>query len=95
MAEAESISVQVAYARADTGAFVTVRIPRGASIAEAIERSGLLRRFPEIDLGISRVGVFGQLTKLTNPARAGDRIEIYRPLLADPKEMRRRRTKSL
>ncbi|MGH8594407.1 MAG: RnfH family protein [Gammaproteobacteria bacterium] len=95
MAETESISVQIAYARADTGTFVTVRIPQGASIAEAIERSGLLGRFPEIDLGISRVGVFGQLTELTNPARAGDRIEIYRPLLADPKEMRRRRTRSL
>lgn len=93
MPETENISVQVAYARRDTSALVTVPIPRGASIAEAIERSGLLARFPEIDLGINRVGVFGRLTTLTACARAGDRIEIYRPLLADPKEMRRRRTK--
>lgn len=91
MAETESISVQIAYARVNTAAFVTVRIPQGTSITEAIERSGLLGRFPEIDLEINRVGVFGRLTKPTNPARAGDRIEIYRPLLADPKEMRRRR----
>ncbi|MGH8657293.1 MAG: RnfH family protein [Gammaproteobacteria bacterium] len=94
MAETESISVQLAYARADTSALITVRISRGASIAEAIERSGFLERFPEIDLAINRVGVFGRLTTLTACARAGDRIEIYRPLLADPKEMRRRRTKS-
>lgn len=94
MAKTEPISVQLAYARAGAGVLVTVPIPRGASIAEAIERSGLLARFPEIDLGINRVGVFGRLTTLTACARAGDRIEIYRPLLADPKEMRRRRTKS-
>ncbi|MGH8614666.1 MAG: RnfH family protein [Gammaproteobacteria bacterium] len=94
MAETESISVQIAYAGADTDVLVTVRIPQGASIAEAIEGSGLLRRFPEIDLGINRVGVFGRLTTLAACACAGDRIEIYRPLPADPKEMRRRRTKS-
>ncbi|CAG0963169.1 partial hypothetical protein, partial [Anaerolineae bacterium] len=53
--------------------------------------SGILKRFPEIDLGQQKVGIFGKLVKLDLPVKEGDRIEIYRPIIADPKTVRRRR----
>lgn len=60
---------------------------------DAIEASGILERFPEIDLDRQPVGVFGRHCRLQDPLRDGDRVEIYRPLIADPKEMRRRRAR--
>lgn len=66
-------------------------VPADASIADVIAQSGLLEQFPEIDLGRNKVGVFGKLGKLTDTLYAGDRVEIYRPLIADPKEVRKKR----
>ncbi len=66
-------------------------VPADASIADVIAQSGLLEQFPEIDLGKNKVGVFGKLAKLTDTLYAGDRVEIYRPLIADPKEVRKKR----
>jgi uncharacterized protein len=68
-----------------------VDIPVGATLREAIERSGILREFPQIDLTRHKVGVFGRLRGLDEAVADGDRVEIYRPLPADPKDMRRRR----
>jgi len=67
-----------------------VLVPEGATVREAIEKSGVLVRFPEIDLGVNKVGVFSQTVPLEEPLRAHDRVEIYRPLQTDPREARRR-----
>lgn len=87
----ELIQVEVAYARPDKQLLIAVAIEAGTTAQDAIHRSGVLTHFPEINLGINKVGIFGKLGKLDMPLRAGDRVEIYRPLLADPKEMRRQR----
>lgn len=87
------VSVEVAYARADVQTLVEVEVPAGATIEEAIRACGILKRFPEIDLTHAAVGVFGARASLLDTVRAGDRIEIYRPLIADPKEARRRRAR--
>jgi Uncharacterized protein conserved in bacteria len=91
MADPEIIRVEVAYARPDKQCLISVDVGRDATVEQAIFRSGILTRFPEIDLKVNKVGVFGKLTKLSNPLHAGDRIEILRPLIADPKETRKRR----
>ncbi|MDX1497037.1 MAG: RnfH family protein [Salinisphaeraceae bacterium] len=93
MAE-ELIRVEVAYARPDEQAILTVDVPQGAQVREAIERSGILDRFPEINLDAAKVGIFGKAMPMTQPLKAGDRVEIYRPLIADPKESRRNRAKA-
>jgi len=84
------LTVGVIFARPDAQDIVSVRVPRGATIRAAIERSRIMDTYPEIDLAVNRVGVFGALRDLGDPVQAGDRIEIYRPLLIDPKEARRR-----
>ena len=93
MAKAETIAVEVVYARADVQRLLEVEVPVGASLREVIERSGLLQQCPEIDLDRDPVGIFGRVLALDTQVTAGDRIEIYRPLQADPKEARRRRAK--
>ncbi len=88
------IVVEVAYARADEQTTVELELVDGATAGEAIQGSGLLERYPEIDLAVNRIGVFGQPIELDRSIRHKDRIEIYRPLLADPKEARRRRAEA-
>jgi putative ubiquitin-RnfH superfamily antitoxin RatB of RatAB toxin-antitoxin module len=91
MANADSIAVEVAYARPDEQIIIPLEIEAGATLEQAILRSGMLTRFPEIDLALNKVGVFGKLGKLDAVLRAGDRVEIYRALIADPKEVRKQR----
>lgn len=91
MTESVLLRVHVAYAKPDTQAAVELQLPPGTTVTEAIRRSGLLERFPEIDLEKHGVGVFGELVGLDDSLRDGDRVEIYRPLLADPKVTRRAR----
>jgi putative ubiquitin-RnfH superfamily antitoxin RatB of RatAB toxin-antitoxin module len=91
MGNAEKYRVEVAYARPDTQWVIPAEVPEGARIEEAIRLSGILDRCPEIDLAKNQVGIFGKLSRLDHPLRRGDRIEIYRPLVADPKEVRKRR----
>ncbi len=83
--------VEVAYAREDEQAIFSVAADQGLTAQEAIRRSGILRRFPEIDLAVNRVGVFGKLAQLDQVLQPGDRVEIYRSLIADPKEARKKR----
>jgi putative ubiquitin-RnfH superfamily antitoxin RatB of RatAB toxin-antitoxin module len=85
------IQVEVAYARPERQVIVAVQVPAGADVTAAIAGSGLLGRFPEIDLARQKVGIFGRLVELDAPLREGDRVEIYRPLIADPKEVRKQR----
>ncbi len=89
--EPAAIHVEVAYARPDQQVIISLDVPEGTSVEDAIRLSGITDRFPEIDLSRNKVGVFGKLSKLTAPLRAKDRVEIYRPLIADPKEIRRQR----
>jgi putative ubiquitin-RnfH superfamily antitoxin RatB of RatAB toxin-antitoxin module len=84
--------VEVAYAAsADEQCVRTLELPAGATVREAIDASGLLRRYPEIDLMRNAVGVFGERVALTRVLEDGERVEIYRALTADPKETRRRK----
>ena len=82
---------EVAYGRMDEQAVIAVEAEPPLSVQQAIERSGILRRFPEIDLAANKVGIFGKAARLDTPLAEGDRVEIYRPLIADPKEARKRR----
>jgi hypothetical protein len=87
----EEISVEVVYALPRKQEVLSLRIRSGALVSEAIARSGILRDFPEIDLASAKVGIYGKQVKLDAVLRDKDRIEIYRPLIADPKEVRRKR----
>jgi putative ubiquitin-RnfH superfamily antitoxin RatB of RatAB toxin-antitoxin module len=85
------MKVEVAYAKPDEQALLSVELEEGATAEAAIRRSGVLERFPEIDLETGKIGIFSKPCKLDQVLRAGDRVEIYRPLIADPKEARRQR----
>lgn len=87
----ECFDVEVAYATPDEQRVVTVTCGPETTIREAIERSGLMAHYPEINLAQNKVGIYGKLARLNAVLRPRDRIEIYRPLIADPKEIRRRR----
>ncbi len=92
MAEPEQpIEVEVAYAGVTEQALIPVVSEQGLTVKEAVERSGVMNQFPEIDLGVNKVGVFGKLARLDQALATGDRVEIYRPLIADPKEQRKKR----
>lgn len=85
------ISVEVAYVRPGEQMLERLQVDVDATIESVIRQSGVLERFPEIDLAVNKVGVFGKAAALTATLSDGDRIEIYRPLIADPKEARKRR----
>jgi putative ubiquitin-RnfH superfamily antitoxin RatB of RatAB toxin-antitoxin module len=91
MAKHENFEVEVAYAKHDIQVLLSVEAEEGMTIRQVIERSGVLEQFPEIDIDKSKVGIFSKLSKLDTTVRARDRIEIYRPLIADPKAVRKQR----
>ncbi len=88
---AEKILVEVAYGLSDKQELLSLQLDKGALVQDAIEQSGILDDFPEIDLKKNKVGVFGKITQLSHQLRDKDRVEIYRPLIADPKEVRKKR----
>lgn len=90
MAE-KTIRVEVAYATLQEQVILALHASPDATAREAVERSGILQRFPEIDLARNRLGIFGKATKPDAKLSDGDRVEIYRPLIADPKEQRKKR----
>ncbi|MGH8806576.1 MAG: RnfH family protein [Noviherbaspirillum sp.] len=85
------IRVQVCYATPQMQFMHELVVPEGTTLQAAVEQSGLLHEAPEIDLTVSRVGIYGKLKTPDTILREHDRIEIYRPLIADPKESRRKR----
>ncbi|MFZ3041006.1 MAG: RnfH family protein [Thiobacillus sp.] len=85
------ISVEVIYALPTQQPLLHVQLAEGATVEDAIRASGVLDAHPEIDLAKNKVGIFSKLVKLDDPVRDRDRVEIYRPLIADPKEVRRKR----
>ena len=87
----ETINIEVVYALPHEQALLRKSVPVGTTVADAIQGSGILQKHPEIDLAASKLGIFGKLTKADAVLRDKDRIEIYRPLIADPKEVRRKR----
>lgn len=91
MGNAERIRVEVAYALRERQALLAVELEAGATVEGAIRASGILDRFPEIDLGSAKVGIYAKPAKLDAPLHDGDRVEIYRPLIADPKAVRKQR----
>ena len=90
MAEA-GIMVQVCHALPDSTFLRSLRVPAGTTIEQAVAQSGLLQAIPGIDLGINMVGIYGKKKPLDTVLHEHDRVEVYRPLQADPKEARRRR----
>jgi hypothetical protein len=91
MRDDDTLAVEVIYALPLTQDCVTLALPAGCRVREAIEGSGLLQRHPSIDLESCRLGVWGRRAKLDDALRDGDRVEIYRPLQVEPKEARRAR----
>jgi putative ubiquitin-RnfH superfamily antitoxin RatB of RatAB toxin-antitoxin module len=87
----EKITVEVAYATPQEQFLLSLPARAGITVEQAIKESGVLERFPEIDLKTSKVGVFGKLAKIDAVLNDHDRVEIYRPLIADPKEARKKR----
>ncbi|GAB6079918.1 RnfH family protein [Hydrogenophilus thermoluteolus] len=89
----ETITVEVVYAPAPHQVdLVTVQLPPESTVADALERSGILSRHPEIDLdGKNRIGIYAKPVTLATPLKDRDRIEIYRPIIADPKAARRKK----
>ncbi|MBS1159665.1 MAG: hypothetical protein H6R15_2084 [Proteobacteria bacterium] len=88
---AEMITVEVCYALSDKQHLINVKLPAGATLLQALEASGLLAKNPEIDLKKNKFGIFAKLSKPDAVLRDKDRVEIYRPLIADPKEVRKQR----
>ena len=87
----EEIIVEVAYAVPGQQVIISIKVPTKFNVKQAIEKSGIQKKFPEIDLSKNKVGIFGKQTTLDHLLSDRDRIEIYRPLILDPKEMRRKR----
>ena len=86
-----NINIEVVYALPQEQILLKRQMPAGTTVAEAIQASGVLEKHPEIDMSVNKLGIFGKLTKADAVLRDKDRIEIYRPLIADPKEVRRKR----
>ncbi|WP_295884850.1 RnfH family protein [uncultured Thiohalocapsa sp.] len=82
--------IGVAYADKFKRTWLTLDVPDGCTVREAIEHAGLLKQYPDIDLDRQRVGIFGKLTKPDAKVKDGDRVEIYRPITADPETVPRR-----
>jgi putative ubiquitin-RnfH superfamily antitoxin RatB of RatAB toxin-antitoxin module len=87
----EKIKIEMVYALPHEQTLLKLEVPANSTIADALKLSGLTEKYPEIDLEKGKFGVFGKLSKTDAILREKDRIEIYRPLLADPKEVRRKR----
>lgn len=87
----ETLHVEVAYARPDKQMIIPLEVPVGTTLEQAIELSGIREHFPEIDLSMNKVGIFGKLNKRDTVLREQDRVEIYRKLIADPKKVRKER----
>ncbi|MDO8787675.1 MAG: RnfH family protein [Sulfuritalea sp.] len=88
---AETIHVEVVYARPERQEVASISLPAGSTVAQAIEASGLLDKHPDIDLAGNKLGIYAKLAKPDTVLRDRDRVEIYRPLIADSKEMRKQR----
>jgi uncharacterized protein len=85
------IEIEVAYATLEEQIIVTIKVPHETTTEQAVKLSGLLSRFPEISISVVKLGIFGSACKPEQIVKQGDRVEIYRPLVHDPKDARRHR----
>ena len=85
------LSIEVCYARADAQTLIALTLPAGATVRDAIGASEIAAKHPEIDPATAKVGIFGKPATLDTPLTDHDRVEIYRPLIVDPKVARQRR----
>ena len=90
----DEIIIEVAYGAARSQTILRLHVTSGTTVGEAINQSGILKQFPEINLGLNKVGIFGKLASKDTVLSNRDRVEIYRALFADPKEARRRRAQT-
>ena len=88
---ADRIHVEVIYALPEEQSLLNVEVENGIDVQQGILESGVLEQYPELDLDTMKVGLFGKITTMKQKVRDKDRIEIYRPLIADPKEVRKKR----
>lgn len=86
-----TITIEITYALPTKQTLISLTVVKGSTVQSAIDQSGLLQKYSDIDLTINRVGIWYKTTKLDTILKQGDRIEIYRPLIADPKEVRKLR----
>jgi uncharacterized protein len=91
METANHIAIEIAYALPDEQVILSLEVPSDCVVEDAIKRSGILENYPQIDISTDKVGIFGKMCKLNANLRDKDRIEIYRKLIADPKESRRQK----
>ena len=84
------MQVGIAYSENVQQIWLTIEVPDDATVNDAIARSGILEMFPHIDLATQKVGIFGKIVKPDSSLRAGDRVEIYRPITCDPQTVARR-----
>lgn len=84
------MQIGVAYSEPGQQIWLNIEVPDESTVAEGIERSGILKQFPHVDLSAQKVGVFGKLVKLDAALKAGDRVEIYRGIIADPETVPRK-----
>jgi putative ubiquitin-RnfH superfamily antitoxin RatB of RatAB toxin-antitoxin module len=91
MGDASTISVEVAYALPNKQTILQVEVAEGTTALEAAQLSGITRQFEEIDLDNAKLGIFAKVVSPGQVLRDGDRVEIYRPLIADPKDVRKAR----
>ena len=84
------MQIGVAYSEPGQQIWLNIEVPDESTVEDAIQRSGILKQFPHIDLAAQKVGVFGRLVKLNAALRPGDRVEIYRGIIADPETVPRR-----
>lgn len=91
MSDPRLINIEVVYGLPEVQALLSLSVPEGTTLEEAVKLSGILEKFPEIDLAGSKVGIWNKVSEPGTVLREKDRVEIYRPLIADPKEVRRKR----
>ncbi|MDC9726620.1 MAG: RnfH family protein [Candidatus Thioglobus sp.] len=85
------MNIEVAYALENKQTLLSLKVEEGITLKEAIEISGIIDKYPQIDLLKDKTGIFGKMAKLDTILREKDRVEIYRPLIADPKQVRKER----
>ena len=90
----DKINIEVVYALPHEQVLLQLQMPQHTTVAEAITLSGIMEKHPDIDLDRNKLGIYGKLTRADAVLRDKDRIEVYRPLLADPKEVRRKRAEA-
>jgi hypothetical protein len=87
----DMLRIEVVYALPERQKVISLRLPAGSTVQQAVEQSGLLVTHPEVNLAQNKLGIYAKLVKPDATLRDRDRVEIYRPLIADPKEVRRKR----